>query len=225
VGAIDLHVDALDVGPAEEARLAALIGAGEWARALRFRFARDRRRFIVRRGRLRERLAAHLGARPEALAFREGPFGKPELVDYDLPFSLSHSQEQMLLAIGDAALGCDIEWIDPDLDWRPLAESLFAAEEIEALALVSGAAARRGFFACWARKEAFVKAIGQGFSYPLDAFAVSVGPQAELRRGGEGWRLLALDAVAGHAGALVVPDGAEPVIVIRDHTTEQALAA
>jgi 4'-phosphopantetheinyl transferase len=225
VGAIELHIDALDVGPVEEARFAALIGADEWARALRFRFARDRRRFVVRRGQLRERLAAHLGVRPEALAFREGPFGKPELVDYDLSFSLSHSQERMLLAIGDAALGCDVEWIDPDLDWKPLADNLFATEERDALAQLSAVAARRGFFACWARKEAFVKAIGQGLSYPLDAFAVSVGPQAQLLRGGEGWRLLSLDSVSGHAGALIVPDGAEPVISVHDHTVEQALAA
>jgi len=225
VGAIDLHIDALDVGPAEEARFAALIGADEWARALRFRFARDRRRFVVRRGRLRERLASHLGARPQALAFREGPFGKPELLDYKLPFSLSHSQERMLVAIGDATLGCDIELIDPDLDWRPLAESLFATEERDALARLPEAEAWRGFFACWSRKEAFVKAIGQGLSYPLDAFAVSVGSNARLQRGGEGWQMLALDVVPGYAAALVVGGGDTPAIIVHDHTTQQALAA
>jgi 4'-phosphopantetheinyl transferase len=174
---------------------------------------------------LRERLAAHLGVRPETLAFREGPFGKPELVGHHLRFSLSYSQERMLLAIGDAALGCDIEWIDPDLDWRPLAESLFAPEERDALARLPEAAARRGFFACWSRKEAFVKAIGQGLNYPLDAFAVSVRGPARLLRDGAGWRLLALDAMPGFAGALVTPDTGEPAFVVHDHTAPEALAA
>jgi 4'-phosphopantetheinyl transferase len=211
--------DRLDVDAGELAALTGLLGADESARADRFRFARDRRRFIVRRARLRQWLGAWVGRAPEALVFSENSHGKPILVDGP-PFSLSHSVDMMMLAIGDAEIGCDIERIDPALDWLPLAATFFTRTERAALAALPPAAACRAFFACWARKEAFVKALGLGLSYPLDAFDVSVSTQAELLSGGEGWVMTAGPALAGFATAIVASDNGTALLV----TTPGALA-
>jgi len=204
---VEVHLGALDVGEAELAHFAGLIDAEERARAERYRFERDRRRFIVRRGWLRTLLGRHVGQAPERLTFTFGPYGKPELAS-GLCFSQSHSGERMIIALSDVEVGCDIERIDEAMDWRPIAESLFAPAEREALAALPEAEGRQGFFACWARKEAFVKALGHGLSYPLEAFTVSVTPEARLLSGAEAWSIAALSHEPGYAGAVVVRDGA-----------------
>jgi 4'-phosphopantetheinyl transferase len=203
--------------------LTAIIGADERARADRFRFPRDRRRFVVRRARLRQMLGAWVDRAPEALTFTENSHGKPILVDGP-HFSLSHSADMMMLAIGDAEVGCDIERIDPALDWPPLAETFFTTTERAALAALPPEAARRAFFACWARKEAFVKALGLGLSYPLDAFDVSVEAQAELLSGGDGWVMTTGPALAGYATAIVACDDGEPLTVTLPAVQERAAA-
>ena len=195
-----------------------LLDEGERARAGRFRFARDRRRFVVRRATLRGLLAAHIGGRPAALRFEENGFGKPRLPGGP-HFSASHSGDRMMLAIADAEVGADLEGVDPDLAWRPLADGLFAATERAALAALPEAAAHTAFFHCWARKEAFVKALGLGLSYPLDAFAVSVSGEAALRAGGEGWAIAAANAPVGYAAAVVARDDGRPLVIRSSDST------
>ena len=186
---VALHVEPLDVGDAANARDLLVIDEEERRKAARFRFDRDARRFVARRARLRMLLAPYTGEAPERLCFALGPHGKPVLGQGAPHFSLSHSQGVLMLAIADVAVGCDIEAIDPDLDWQPLAERLFAPAEREALRLLPAAAARRGFFDCWSRKEAYVKALGQGLSHPLDIFTVSVGREAQLCAE-DGWAIV-----------------------------------
>jgi len=149
----------------------------------------------------------------DALRFGENSHGKPILADGPC-FSLSHSADMMMLAIGDAAIGCDVERIDPALDWPPLAETFFTATERAALAALPPEAARRAFFACWARKEAFVKALGLGLSWPLDAFDVSVGATPALLSGGAGWAIAAAPDVPGFATAIVAHDDGTPLIIL-----------
>lgn len=204
MAAVAVRFGRLDVASDEEASLAALLDEDERARAARFRFARDHRRFVVRRGRTRQWLAQVAGGDPARLRFAPNAHGKPELPGGP-HFSLSHSNDTMMLAIGDAALGCDIEAIDLALDWPPLARSFFSAQENAALAALSGEEGRIAFFTCWSRKEAFVKALGLGLAYPLDAFTVSIGEQPTIETGGEGWTARAIDPPSGFRAALVVP--------------------
>jgi len=201
--AVAVRFGRLEAAAHEEARLAALLDADERARAARFRFARDRRRFVVRRGRAREWLAEEIGGNPAQLSFSVSAHGKPELRGGP-HFSLSHSGETMMLAISDAALGCDIEAVDPALDWPPLARTFFSPAENAALATLAPGPARTAFFACWSRKEAFVKALGSGLSYPLDAFTVSVTEHAAIVSGGEGWQAQPVTSPQGYRAALVV---------------------
>jgi 4'-phosphopantetheinyl transferase len=208
---LDLEADALD-------QCRDLLDEPERARAARFRFARDRRRFVVRRATLRRLLAEHCGGRAEALRFEENGFGKPRLSGGP-HFSASHSGERMMAAIADVEVGADIERIDAGLAWSPLAESLFAASERAALTGLPDAEACTAFFRCWARKEAFVKALGLGLSYPLDAFAVSVSAEAALRMGGEGWAIAAADGAVGYAAAVVARDDGRPLVIRTSDST------
>ncbi len=209
---VAVRFETLDVDDATIAALEPIIDAGERARADRFHFARDRDRFVARRARLRQWLGAVVGRAPAALRFASNDHGKPRLIDGP-PFSLSHSAGTMLLAIGSDEVGCDIEWIDDALDWAPLAATFFTLAERAALDALPADAARRAFFACWARKEAFVKALGLGLSYPLDAFEVSVGETAALLAGGAGWAMACGPAVAGHATAIVARDDGTALVV------------
>jgi len=184
---INLHTATLDARADDLARLAPLLDDEEHRRAARFRFDRDRRRFVVRRARLREILGDRTGVAPARLRFETGLNGKPRLRGEPCHFSASHSGERLLVAIGDEELGCDIERIVPDFDWQPIAGRFFTMTEQRAL--LSTPDGLHGFFRCWTRKEAFVKGLGLGLSYPLDAFDVSIGDAAELLSGGQGWSL------------------------------------
>lgn len=184
---VTLYTATLDPGVDEFARLTTLIDDEERRRATQFRFDRDRRRFIVRRARLREILSARTGITPAQLRFEAGSHGKPRLAVAPCQFSASHSDERMLVAMGNEALGCDIERVIPNIDWQPLAERFFTRAERRAL--LTAPDGLHSFFRCWTRKEAFVKGLGLGLSYPLDAFEVSAGGQANILSGGGGWSL------------------------------------
>jgi len=190
-----------------------LLDRVERDRAARFVFEEDRRRFIASHAATRQTLARCLDRAPESLQFATGPHGKPHLVDppQDIRFSLSHSGDQALLAIAlGQDVGVDLEAHRP-IDARELAQRYFAPREIDALLRLPDAEQLPAFFRCWTRKEAFIKALGRGLSFPLDGFEVSVEEDgsAQLLRACaaapdalDRWRIVALDAGAGHAAAL-----------------------
>lgn len=194
--------------PAERlAALEALLAPEERARAARFRPQGAHDRFVAAHGQLRLLLAAALGARPAALRFVAGPWGKPELAPpWDaagLRFNLSHSGQLALLGLGSCpALGVDLEKLRPQARAQDLAARYFAAAERADLAAAAGGDAEAlTFFNCWTRKEAFVKAQGLGLAWPLDSFAVACRPgeTAGLTWSREGadalapWSLAAVD--------------------------------
>ena len=210
----------LDLTPERLEVCAASLDAEERSRAAAFRYDRDRKRFIARRGQLRERLAEETGETPHAIRIAADAHGKPFLPGHpELSFNLSHSRTLALVAIGrGVAIGCDIEWRDPALAERAVAERLFAPAERTALAALPDALWVGGFFNCWTRKEAYVKALGLGLSYPLDAFTVSVVPDepARLIAAETGWSLTSFEPAPGYQAALVV--GA-PLPELRPRTT------
>lgn len=202
-------------GPGVQADLWGLLSFDERARAGRFHFPCDRRRYVVARGTLRTRLAAYLGCRASAVAFSYGAHGKPALrppgQGARLSFNLSHSDELAVLAVaGGAPVGVDVERA------RPVAEDFaahaFAAEELAALRTLPARCRQAGVFACWTRREAYVKATGTGLSQPKDSFAVAVDPSrpARLLRtdadpdGIAYWTLTDLRLQPGYAAALAV---------------------
>jgi len=204
----------LDVGADALARYASWLDAGERERAARFRYDRDRNRFVARRGQLRELLGRDLGIAPAALRLTEDVSGKPVLLDDpELSFNLSHSNGRAMVATArGVAIGCDIEWRNPDLACPKVARRLFAPAEYEALMALPSDQWVAGFFNCWTRKEAYVKALGLGLSYPLDAFTVSVAPgeAARFTSDEKGWALSAFEPSPGYQAALVAGTGPSP---------------
>jgi 4'-phosphopantetheinyl transferase len=198
------------------ARLCQVLSADERDRAARFHFDRDRRRFMAGRGLLRLILARYLDRPPGSLRLSYGPRGKPALAESrgtpPLRFNVSHAAGLALYAVGrDRELGVDVERIAPELE-AGIAERFFSPREVAALARVPPDRRSESFFACWTRKEAYVKAKGDGLALGLDQFDVSLAPgepAALLHVDGDPgetvrWSLLALDPGTGYAAALAV---------------------
>jgi 4'-phosphopantetheinyl transferase len=208
------------VQPAALAGLAALLDRDERDRAARFRFDRHRDAFSVARGALRTLAGRYLGAAPAALRFGYRERGKPFLIapPGDLTFNVSHSGDVALIAFARGReIGVDVEHEKPLSDLLALARTSFSANEYAALCRLASADHPQAFFACWSRKEAFIKATGEGVAQ-LAAFDVSLAPGAPARLlrvpdepGAPAWLLHELPAIAGHAAALVT---AGPVAAI-----------
>jgi 4'-phosphopantetheinyl transferase len=144
-----------------------LLSPDEQARAERFCFEADRRRFIRARCALRRTLGESLGRFPESVVFVYGPSGKPELKDQAVHFNLSHSGDCAVIALCEThAIGIDIEQFKQNFEPLELAKSVFTESEQASLAAVPIAARHAAFFSAWTQKEAMIKCDGAGFSSP-----------------------------------------------------------
>lgn len=210
-GAVHVWALALDEPAAAPERWWASLSADERARAERFRFERDRRRFVAAHGQLRALLGRYCGRPAHAVAFTFNAYGKPAVPDAALSFNLSHSGEVALIAVAAAGrLGVDVEVVRADLAGLAIAEQFFTSAEVAELRGLPEAERVPAFFNCWTRKEAFVKARGEGLSLPLKDFDVSLAPgapaallhtrpdPAEAAR----WTLMALEPADGYVAAL-----------------------
>ncbi len=218
LGPADLHVWQVSLDQVEErvTECRAILSADEQAQADRFHFDRDRRRYIVAHGVLRSILGRYLDIQPECVTFHFGPQGKPRLASsgdqVSLHFNLTHSRDLALYAVTRVAeVGIDVEYTQRQvLDMDQLAARFFSANE-NALYRDRPAAERpAAFFRCWTRKEAFIKALGEGLSHPLDRFDVTLDhPAAILSIDGEpgaaaGWSLFHLEPAADYVGAVAI---------------------
>lgn len=192
-----------------------VLAPDEESRAERFRFERHKRRFIVGRAVLRKVLGSYLDLNPAQVSFGYGHKGKP-FVDSSinplLRFNLSHTDELMVLAVSlKREIGVDVEFMRPISDIDQLADHCFSETELRTFRQVSARHRRAAFFRCWTRKEAYIKAIGDGFSAPLKGFDVSLLPGAEaclLRVEAdpgevERWSMCAFEPAPDVQGALV----------------------
>jgi 4'-phosphopantetheinyl transferase len=213
----ELVVASLNVEPRP---LAAMLCADERERAARFFFERDRRRYIVARARLRQLLGARLGVPPEALEFAYGEHGKPALApgrgQRDLRFNLAHHEDVVMYAFAEGAeVGVDVEAVRELDDADEMARRCFSRAEYRAYRDLAGPERAQGFFNCWTRKEAFIKALGDGLTYPLDRFDVSLAPGEPARilrvenTPGDycGWHMEGFSPAPGLVAAVVVESG------------------
>lgn len=179
----EVHVwrAALDQAPSQIDSYLRTLAADERARAERFHFPKDREHLIVARGALRAILGFYLNRAPECLSFSYSSHGKPALTlepgDDPIRFNISHSQGVALYAITcGREVGIDLECMRSDLEVEQIAERFFSRQEIATLRALPAALRRYAFFLCWTRKEAYIKARGEGLSLPLDQFDVSLIP-------------------------------------------------
>jgi len=195
--------------------LAALLSDAERQRASRFASDRHRSRFVVARARLRELLGVNLGVPPESIELTCGAHGKPSLagpfVDSDLRFNVSHSDDVAVYAVSRGReIGIDVEAVRMIPDADEIAARFFSRREAESYLALDPGDKPMGFFNCWTRKEAFIKALGDGLHHPLDSFDVSLAPgePAQIHRVGSvpgslcGWQLCSFTAPPGYVGAV-----------------------
>jgi 4'-phosphopantetheinyl transferase len=162
----------------------AVLSPDERARANRFHFERDQRRFTIARAVVRSVLGAYVGVSARDIAFDYAHYGKPSLTDNrdGIRFSVSHSDEMGMFAVARGQeLGVDVELICPDVETEKLAERFFSPHERESIRALPSGERASSFFRCWTCKEAFLKAQGLGLSRSLDSFDVEVNPERPAR--------------------------------------------
>jgi 4'-phosphopantetheinyl transferase len=226
---------ALDWSQARTQAFNAVLSSDEQQRAERFHFAIDRVRHVVGRGVLRVIVAQCMRADAERLRFEYGAFGKPRLAtgstETPLQFNVSHSGELILIALAmGRAVGTDLERMRSDINVERIAASFFSPHERLALQSIPAHLRIQAFFDCWTRKEAYIKAVGDGLSLRLDQFDVCFLPgqearllatrpnPAEARR----WVIRALDVGRDYRAAVVV-EGAGWQLKILDWPVDRAV--
>ncbi|MGD0568944.1 MAG: 4'-phosphopantetheinyl transferase superfamily protein [Candidatus Sulfotelmatobacter sp.] len=177
------RVDLEAIGP-DELRWQKVLSSDESTRAFRFHFSRDRRRYAASRALLRMILAAYLAVDPAELSFSYSDKEKPSLgaahSGSGVTFNISHSGGIALLAFTRRReIGVDVEQIRSDFDLEGIAQRFFSAHEQQELFALPSEERANGFFRCWTRKEAYIKATGDGLSLPLTQFDVSINASKE----------------------------------------------
>jgi 4'-phosphopantetheinyl transferase len=179
-----VHVWLLSVSASEgeAAGLAGLLSPDERDRAARFHFRKDRSSYTVVRGFLRVLLGRYSNTAPADLRFGYLPHGKPYLhgpVEApDLTFNVAHSRDLALFGFARGReIGVDIEYFRPEVECELIAERFFSPREADQLRSLRPEDRRRAFFACWTRKEAYIKALGEGLSFDLRDFDVPADPE------------------------------------------------
>ncbi len=212
----DVHVWSVDfnVDPKTLERYWELLSIDEKKRVEKFRFKKDVIQFIVSRGVLRRLLGHYLNEEPTKITFQYGENGKPKLEDkYSLQFNLSHAGKKAVMGfVHHFTIGVDVELIKPDVDLRYLATRFFSSKESNKLLRLPDAEIPQAFYNCWTRKEAFIKAKGDGLSFPLDQFEVSFIPGEETAliathwspEEKEKWELFSFDIGTDYSGAVAI---------------------
>jgi 4'-phosphopantetheinyl transferase len=207
----ELHVwrASLDLSSDVRERLQSTLNSDEKTRVERLLIEKAREHFVAARGILRELLGAYLGVDAREIAFRYGPEGKPSLSpehNSKVSFNVSHSNGMgMFVFANDQEIGADIEYVKTDFRGMEIASRFFSEKESAALAKLPLEERDEAFFGCWTKKEAYVKAHGQGLSIPLDSFTVEFSKSKQVLRdeGGARWSCYALEVGPRFAAAVV----------------------
>jgi len=218
-----LHVWRIHLDDADETTLTSerlLLSPDEQIRADRFVVEPPRRQFIRTRAAMRNILARYIGTSPRSIVFTPGKHGKLFVKDHRLRFNLSHSGNHALFAaIYDHEVGIDIEYMDRHRAGDDIARRFFSAAEQAELSSYGGAEKERAFFRCWSRKEAVIKALGEGLACPLDSFDVRIDEQnaglLALRRTDADistWKMFSIDVHPDYAAAAAVIGPCERII-------------
>jgi 4'-phosphopantetheinyl transferase len=194
--AIEVIATRLDLRSEAVRASATLLSEAEQQRASRFAFDLDRRRFTAARSQLRRLLGVRLDVQPDSVELVYGERGKPALAPRfaasGLRFNVAHCNDVAVYAFSRGReIGIDVEAVRVIRDADDIAASFFSRRENEAYSALDLSDKPLGFFNCWTRKEAFIKALGDGLYHPLNRFDVSLAP-------GEPARILRVENVPGN---------------------------
>jgi len=167
-------------------RLLQYLSTDEIERAKKFRFEKDKKRFVTVRSILRNILCSYLDILPSDIEFCYNQFGKPRISEAinmrKISFNASYSHNIALIAIAlERDIGIDIEWIYRDCEHVEIANEFFSERERNVFLKLPNESKVEAFYKCWTRKEALVKAIGKGLSFSLKDFDVSFAQNDRVR--------------------------------------------
>ena len=158
------------------------LSASEKNRFNKFYFSIDKQIFYQSHNALRYILSQYLSKKPHEIEFGFTSYGKPYLKNQNLYFNLSHTTSMAVIALTeDAEIGVDIENLNRDMEYEDLAKRFFCETEYLKLVKTPPEEKSHAFFNCWTRKEAFIKAVGEGLSYPLNDFEVTMLPDEPVQ--------------------------------------------
>lgn len=184
IAANETHVWKIDLRCESTAEMKASLSLEEHNRAARFHFDRDRERFLIAHASLRMILGRYLEVAPASLAFAQTEYGKPFLINPEAAgfhFNLSHSEDLALVSVThDREVGVDVEYMRAQFATIDVAENFFSVAEVYTLTGLDPERRTQGFYNCWTRKEAYIKARGEGLSLSLDSFDVSLAPDVPV---------------------------------------------
>jgi 4'-phosphopantetheinyl transferase len=192
-----------------------VLSEDERARAAKFRFDHDRKRFTSGRTALRLLLAGYLKTSPEKVRFTYGAGGKPSVENSKVSFNLAHSGPHALLGFTlNQQLGVDVEQIRQIDDMALVAEYSFAPGEFRRWSALPADQKIRAFYRCWTRKEAYLKAIGEGIALRLKKFEVAFEPGTApaILKGAEGWTVI--DTSREPYAAALACDAGDPTLEV-----------
>ena len=212
---VDVWICTLDRADELASKFSPLLCAKEMNKAKQYAFQHLQDSYVLSRGLTRYILGAQLATAPKAIQFDTQPWGKPFVAtNPDLFFNVSHAGSRLAVAVSHVApVGIDIELIHPMPDALSVAKSFFSDEEIARLAGLSPSAQERAFFECWTRKEAFIKAPGEGLHRDVKRFTVRFGPGQTScldwieNDNWDEWTLRAFEAGESYVGAIAMRAG------------------
>jgi 4'-phosphopantetheinyl transferase len=180
---VEVWAAQLDQSPELLTEFSEILSPDEQARAARYILGPIRHRFIVGRATLRLLLSKYLDKLPTEIEFAYGSHGKPYLIpETSLNFNLANSEDLAVFAFAPIGrIGIDLEFIRPVTEMARIANSYFSEQEKQQLFTLPEAARQEAFFQCWTRKEAYLKALGDGLTHPLSTFSVTLGPNEPPR--------------------------------------------
>ncbi len=220
---LHLWLARLDLDDAESEKIWLILDETERQRALKFKLAGSRQRFVAGRGLLRLMLGHYLSASPESIKFEQGEHGKPRLVstapDQGLVFNVSHSASLALFGFAqNKKFGVDLEFMRQINNTEGMVRRCFSISEKSAWRAVHPNQQHRLFFSFWTAKEAMIKADGQGMSLGVQRCQLEHYPDFRYTHLPEGcgdpadWALYPVDCGESFSGALAIKDRACKII-------------
>jgi 4'-phosphopantetheinyl transferase len=214
-GQVHLWAAALNEFLDQLPKLEPLLSHDELARAEKFHFVEDCNRYMIRHGLLRLILSPYLEQVPSTIEFQHGAYGKPEVrsrsAGRPVFFNASHSSEIAVYAItADCPVGVDVERTRQIPEIEAIARRFFSPRETRTLLALPASSRLQAFYSCWTRKEAFLKATGEGIAENLEKVEVTLAPEDHPEvvsltgdpRAHERWQLRPFSPAAGYLGCM-----------------------
>jgi phosphopantetheinyl transferase len=204
----EIHVWRVMLDEIDQTWAETFLSQEEQAHCSNFRLASPRAEFVRSRAAVRHVCSDYLDCEPSALQFHQNAFGKLEISDLPIDFSVSHSNAVALVAVAPCAVGVDLELIDSNFDWRSVVDRFFTPAEVQYISQARPKDQVEKFLQCWTRREAFVKALGTGDP--------TVAPELLSNRifdSGSIWSIENPDIVSGFVCSVVYEGEALPIRV------------